>query len=284
MGDPLVMTETALLTARELSVRTGAGARARTLVDRLSFTIGTERLALIGESGAGKSLTARALVGLLAAPLTATATELRFGDTDLLRLRAREWARLRGSRLSLALQDPRFALNPVLTIGKQLDEAVRLHGTDSYAERQEKIAAILPAVGLDGRRILGAYPQQLSGGMGQRVVLAMMLVNHPKLLIADEPTSALDAETRDQVFRLICDLAREQGMGVLLISHDLQQVARYCDRALIMFRGRIVDECPAAALGRSTHPYTRALWSCRPSGRTFGTQLPVLDPNWQAAQ
>jgi peptide/nickel transport system ATP-binding protein len=277
-------TESTLLTARELSVRTGAGTKSRTLVDRLSFTIGTERLALIGESGAGKSLTARALVGLLAPALTMMATELRFTGTDLLRLRAKEWARLRGSQLSLALQDPRHALNPVLTVGKQLEEAVQLHGTHSRAERQEKIAAILSAVGLDRRRILEAYPQQLSGGMGQRVVLAMMLVNRPKLLIADEPTSALDAETRDQVFKLMCDLAREQGMGLLLISHDLQQVARYCDRALIMFRGRIVDECPAAALGQSAHPYTRALWSCRPSGRTFGTQLPVLDPHWQSAQ
>lgn len=275
------MNEPALLVARELSVRTGASAGARTLVERISFSVGTERVALVGESGSGKSLTSRAILGLLPAPMVATADELRFGPTDLLRLGPRGWAELRGSQIALAFQDPRHALNPVQTIGRQLDEIVWLHSKSPRADRREKIEAMLHAVGLT-RDVLSSYPMELSGGMGQRVVLAMMLVNRPRLLIADEPTAALDAELRDQVLEIMCDLVSARGMGLLLISHDLQQVARYCDRALVMFRGRIVDECAATALGKSTHPYTRTLWSCRPSGRTYGSELPVLTQAWQA--
>jgi peptide/nickel transport system ATP-binding protein len=269
-----------LLVVRELSVRNGSSAAARTIVDRLSFSVHAERVALVGESGSGKSLTTRAIMGLLPAPLMASAAELRFDATNLLELGPRDWAVLRGSRLALVLQDPRHALNPVQSVGHQLDEMVRLHGAYSRAERRERIEAMLQAVGLTVR-VLGLLPQQLSGGIGQRVVLAMMLLNGPQLLIADEPTSALDVALRDQVLELICELVSTRGMGLLLISHDLQQVARYCDRALVMYSGRIVDECAAAALPHSTHPYTRALWSCRPSGRTYGTELPVLDPNWQ---
>jgi peptide/nickel transport system ATP-binding protein len=271
------------LVVRDLSVHAGAAEGARALVDRISLTVGKERVALVGESGSGKSLTARAIMGLLRAPLVASASELRFGCTDLRTLGPRGWNALRGRHLALVLQDPRRALNAVLTVGRQLDEMVRLHGRFPYAQRRERIAAMLRAVGLT-TDVLAAYPAALSGGMGQRVVLAMMLVNDPELLIADEPTSALDEALRDQVLELMCELVSARGMGLLLISHDLQQVARYCDRALVMFRGRIVDECPAVALAHSTHPYTRTLWSCRPSGRTYGSDLPVLDREWQAGE
>jgi peptide/nickel transport system ATP-binding protein len=141
---------------------------------------------------------------------------------------------------------------------------------------------MLHAVGLSAGRVLNLYPHQLSGGMGQRVMLAMMLINRPRLLIADEPTSALDAELRDQALELMSRLVGSRRMGLLLISHDLPQVARYCDRVLVMYRGRIVDECAAAALGNSQHPYTRALWSCKPSAATYGTELPV-PPAWDNA-
>jgi len=268
-----------LLVARDLSIRSSGAANARTLVDRVSFSVGKERVALVGESGSGKSLTARAIMGLLPSSLMAQAAELRFGSINLQTMSARPWAQLRGGRLALVMQDPRYALNPVLSVGRQLDEAVMLHAQLVRTERRERVASMLAAVGLSPG-VLAAYPHELSGGMGQRVVLAMALMNAPLLLIADEPTSALDAALSDQVLQLMCDLARMNGVGLLLISHDLQQVARYCDRALVMFRGRIVDQCPASALPESTHPYTRALWSCRPSGRTYGSELPVLDPDW----
>jgi peptide/nickel transport system ATP-binding protein len=137
-------------------------------------------------------------------------------------------------------------------------------------------------VGLEPSRVLDLHAHQLSGGMGQRVMLAMMLINGPRLLIADEPTSALDAELRDQVLALISRLVASRRMGLLLISHDLQQVARHCDRVLVMYRGRIVDESAAGELANSRHPYTRMLWSCKPSAATYGTELPVLR-DWQSA-
>jgi peptide/nickel transport system ATP-binding protein len=272
------MPDDALLSVSRLSVRVADRKRPRILIPDLSFDLGSECVALVGESGSGKTLTARAVLGLLEPPLTAQARHLKLGEVDLQRCSPGEWNRLRGSRLSLVLQDPRHSLNPVLRVGRQLDLALRLHQRLPAAERRERIAAMLEAVGLtEVRRVLAAYPHQLSGGMGQRVVLAMMLLNDPRVLIADEPTSALDASLREQVMELIHEQVQRRRMGLLLISHDLQMVARHADRALVMYRGRIVDQGPAADLSRLRHPYTRALWACRPSGRTHGTVLPVFD-------
>jgi peptide/nickel transport system ATP-binding protein len=279
ISEILGMTES-LLSVRNLSIRS-VGRDMRTIVDSISFDVGAERVGLVGESGSGKSLTTRALMGLLRKPLVASADHLGLADKNLLTLTQRQWARLRGMDIALVLQDPRHALNPVLTIGRQLEEMLRLHGRMTARVRRERIAEMLHAVGLSVRTdLLHSYPHQLSGGMGQRVMLAMMLINGPRLLIADEPTSALDATLRDQVLELICKLVESRHMGLLLISHDLQQVARYCERVLIMYRGRIVDQATAAALASSTHPYTRTLWACRPTGSTFGTRLPVLDRGW----
>jgi peptide/nickel transport system ATP-binding protein len=277
-----MMREPALLSVRELTVQHVARG-ATPLVDHISLVVGAERVALVGESGSGKSLTSRAIMGLLSPALRATATQLRFGDVDLLSLTPQQWRSIRGARIALAQQDPRHALNPVLTIGRQLDEMLLLHGRRSRTDRRQRVESMLEAVGLSDQ-VLSAYPYQLSGGMGQRAVLAMMLLNEPQLLIADEPTSALDAALRDQILELMCDLVQSQGMGLLLISHDLRQVARFCDRVLIMFRGRIVDTVRAADLAQATHPYTHALWSCRPSGLTYGSELPVPGAQWQASE
>jgi len=273
------MPDDPLLSVSRLSVRVADHKRSYGILQDVSFDLGSECVALVGESGSGKSLTARAVLGLLEPPLAAKAAHLRLGEVDLQRCSPTEWNRLRGSRLSLMLQDPRHSLNPVLRIGRQLDLALRVHQRSPAAERRERIAMMLEAVGLTQvQRVLTAYPHQISGGMGQRVVLAMMLLNDPQVLIADEPTSALDAALREQVMELIRWHVQTRRMGLLLISHDLQLMARHADRALVMYRGRIVDQCPAADLARSPHPYTHALWACRPSGRTYGTVLPVVSP------
>jgi peptide/nickel transport system ATP-binding protein len=267
----------ALLSVRDLSIRLAAAHGERLIVDRVSFDVGAERVALVGESGSGKSLTARALLGLLRKPLTVSAERLQFEGQDLCELPPRRWAAVRGSGMALILQDPRYALNPVLRIGRQMDEVLRIHQRLSVGERRDRTEQMMLAVGLaEPARIAKAYPHELSGGMGQRVMLAMMLVNGPRLLIADEPTSSLDEALRDQVLELMVSLVEQRHMGLLLISHDLQQVARYCERVLVMYRGRLVDERRTLDLAAADHPYTRTLWSCRPGGSTYGTQLPVL--------
>ncbi len=205
------------------------------------------------------------------------ADRLTLAGADLLSLSERGWNRLRGSGIGLVLQDPRFALNPLHTVGRQVEEALVLHDHLSRAERRDRALAMLESVGLENpREVYRLYPGELSGGMGQRVMIATMLIGRPKLLVADEPTSALDEGLRRQILELLAGLVVEQRMGLLLISHDLQQVADFTDRVLVLYRGRIVDEQPAVELSRSTHPYTRTLWSCRPSPATYGTRLPTL--------
>jgi peptide/nickel transport system ATP-binding protein len=274
-----IVADAPLLSVEKLSVRTAAGAGGRVLVDGISFDVGTERVALVGESGSGKSLTARAIMGLLRRPLEVTADRLQFEGRDLTSMSARQWTALRGTGLALILQDPRHALNPVLTVERQMDEVLKIHRREmAPAERRDRVLEMIQSVGLlDPRRVLGSYAHELSGGMGQRVMLAMMLINGPRLLVADEPTSALDIALRDQVLELIAGLVETRRMGLLLISHDLQQVAKHCERVLVMYRGRIVDRHAAADVAQSDHPYTRMLWSCRPSGRTYGSLLPVID-------
>jgi peptide/nickel transport system ATP-binding protein len=266
-----------LLSVRDLSIRASVPHGEQLIVDRVSFDVGAERVALVGESGSGKSLTARALLGLLRRPLSVSAERLEFEDADLRTLTPARWAALRGSGMALILQDSRYALNPVLRIKRQLDEVLRIHQKLSAAERRDRMEEIMLAVGLaEPQCVARAFPHELSGGMGQRVMLAMMLVNGPRLLIADEPTSSLDESLRDQVLELIVSQVEQRRMGLLLISHDLQQVARFCERVLVMYRGRLVDERRTEDLASADHPYTRTLWSCRPGGRTYGTSLPAL--------
>ena len=246
------------------------------VVNNLSFTLGNERLALVGESGSGKSMTARALMGLVRKPGIVSADRLNVLGHDVLSLNARGWRELRGNDIAMVLQDPRYALNPVKTVREQLEEALTLHQRLNRRERQEKIAASVVAMGLDVA-VLNRYPGELSGGMGQRVMIAIALINDPKVLIADEPTSALDARLRNQILELLVAQCEQRQMAMLLISHDLPLVAQHCDRVLVMYQGNGVDEMAARDLPQATHPYTRTLWTCRPNAQTYGKMLPTLD-------
>lgn len=263
-----------LIDARGLSIRSGDAL----LVDNISFQIGRERVALVGESGSGKSLTARSLMGLLSPSLQLQAERLQIAGADAQRLQERDWITLRGGKVAMVMQDPKYALNPTRTIGWQVEEPLILHRKLSRTERREKVCEMLAAVGLpEPRQLMKRYPHQLSGGMGQRVMLAIALITDPELLIADEPTSALDHAMRDQVLALIRQLVEQRNMGLLLISHDLQQVSEHCERVMVMYKGRLLDTLPAAQLSHATHPYTRTLWACRPGKATHGERLPVLD-------
>ncbi|NIG43494.1 ABC transporter ATP-binding protein [Enterobacter sp. Acro-832] len=254
------------------------------VVNNLSFTLGNERLALVGESGSGKSMSARALMGLVRKPGIVSANRLNVLGNDLLTLSARRWQALRGNGIAMVLQDPRYALNPVKSVVAQLDEALTLHQRLSRPERAARIHDILRAVGLS-ENVLSRYPGELSGGMGQRVMIAIALINNPQVLIADEPTSALDARLRNQILELLVQQCEERQMAMLLISHDLPLVAEHCDRVLVMYQGEKVDEMTASQLPQATHPYTRTLWTCRPDAHTYGQMLPTLDRSqpWKEA-
>jgi peptide/nickel transport system ATP-binding protein len=249
----------------------------------VSFTLGREKLGIVGESGSGKSLTARALVRLLPRHAVLSADRLTFDGIDVLAAREPAMRRLRGRRAGLILQDPKFSLNPVMTAGAQVAEAFRAHRGGSRRAAALATLDLLAQVRLrDPERVARLYPHELSGGMGQRVMIAMMLAPDPELLIADEPTSALDATVQAEILRLIDELVRARGMALLLISHDLPLIGHFCDRVAVMYAGRIVEELAAADLVRARHPYTRGLLECVPALRHARGRLPVLrrDPAW----
>ena len=249
-----------------------------TVVDRVSFQMGAERLGIVGESGSGKSMTARALLGLVRSPGRVSAEQMTFDGIDLMQLSPKAWRSMRGSRIGMILQDPKYSLNPVQPVMAQIVEVAMLHGKDSRRRLQERALEMLAGIGVeDPQRVAEACPHQLSGGLAQRVMIAAMLLNSPDLLIADEPTSALDEMVRGQFLRLLDSEIKRRGMGLILISHDLNTVARYCDRVLIMYRGQIVESCMADRLFEARHPYTRGLLACLPSARTRGNRLQVLD-------
>ncbi len=225
-------------------------------MDNVSFTLGNERLALVGESGSGKSMTARALMGLVRKPGVVSAERLEVLGRDVLTLSARGWRTLRGNDIAMVLQDPRYALNPVQTIQTQLEEALTLHQRLSRRARAEAVKDAIAAVGLD-LPVLSRYPGELSGGMGQRVMIALALLNNPKVLIADEPTSALDARLRNQILELLVEQSAQRQMAMLLISHDLPLVAAHCDRVLVMYRGDRSTRCRRGRCRarRTLHPH-----------------------------
>ncbi|MGH7102469.1 MAG: ABC transporter ATP-binding protein [Acetobacteraceae bacterium] len=249
----------------------------------VSFAMGAEKLGIVGESGSGKSLTARAVLRLTPPEAVVRAERILFDDIDVMRASARALGAIRGKRAGLVLQDPKYALNPVRTAGEQIAEPLRLHKHLSRRQAARAAVDLLAQVLIrDPGRIAERYPHELSGGMGQRVMIAMMLAADPELLIADEPTSALDATVQAEILRLIEDLVSRRGMGLILISHDLPLVARFCERILVMYAGRVVEVIRAADLARSRHPYTQGLLACLPSLNRPRGRLPVLarDPHW----
>jgi peptide/nickel transport system ATP-binding protein len=253
-----------LLELDDLRLRFG-GDRPLEALRGVSFTMGRERLGIVGESGSGKSLTARAILRLLPRAATLSARRFAFDGLDLLAADESGLRPLRGRRIALVLQDPRFSLNPVMRVGRQIAEAFRAHRRIGRREAREKALAMLEAVRIrEPRRVYDLYPHEVSGGMGQRVMIAMMLAPGPDLLIADEPTSALDVTVAMEVLAILDEQVRERAMGLVFISHDLDLVAGFCDRVLVMERGRVVETCAAAALERAQNPYTRRLLAARP--------------------
>ena len=248
------------------------------VVRSLSLQMGSERIGIVGESGSGKSMTARAILGLVRAPGTVQAGRMLFDGKDLTRQTTAGWRQLRGKRIGMILQDPKFSLNPVLPVGRQIAEAGLLHGVFSKREAGQRVMQMLETVGVDNpERVIKAYPHQLSGGIGQRVMIAAMMIASPSLIIADEPTSALDVMVRGQVLEMMDREIRRRGMGLLMISHDLNMVASFCDRVLVMYQGAVVDTCAAKDLFQSRHPYTQGLLNCLPTGAQRGSKLPTID-------
>ncbi|BBQ02430.1 ABC transporter ATP-binding protein (plasmid) [Burkholderia sp. SFA1] len=235
-------------------------------VKGVSFRIGREKLGIVGESGSGKSLTARSILKLLPSRATLSADRLDFDGIDILRASEPDMRRIRGRRAGLIMQDPKYSLNPVITVGAQIAETWRAHRGGGRREAVEAALDLLDQVKIrNPRRVALAYPTELSGGMGQRVMIAMMLAPDPELLIADEPTSALDVSVQAEILRLLDGLVATRGMSLLLISHDLPLVSRFCDRVLVMYSGKVLEELKASELTRASHPYTRGLLACLPS-------------------
>ncbi|PCE22208.1 peptide ABC transporter ATP-binding protein [Paraburkholderia acidicola] len=246
----------------------------------LSLTLNRgERLGIVGESGSGKSLTGRALLGLLPPDAQFDAKAMKFDGQDLLAMSARKRRQLCGQQMGMILQDPKYSLNPVMTVAQQMREAFDLHGPKlGRREMREKIVAALAAVHIrDPERVVDAYPHELSGGMGQRVMIAMMVSSGPRLLIADEPTSALDVLVSMQVLSVLDEMIDKHDTGLIFISHDLPLVMSFCDRVVVMYAGREVETCAARDLVHAQHPYTRGLLAANPPLVNPPDELPVLE-------
>jgi peptide/nickel transport system ATP-binding protein len=275
----------ALLEVEELRVTFPTRTGVVEAVRGVSFSLGRERLGIVGESGSGKSQTGRAIMGLTQPQARVSARKLFFGGIDLMSLPAKERRSLRGNRIAMILQDPKYSLDPVMTIGNQIVETLRAHEKVGRAEARERALQMLEAVQIrDPKRVFGLHPHEVSGGMGQRAMIAMMLIAGPELMIADEPTSALDVTVQLDVLNILDRLVAQRGMGLIFISHDLRLVSSFCDRVIVMYAGKVVEELKASELSRAEHPYTRGLLDCMPRIDADRHPLPVLDrkPEWAA--
>ncbi|MBL3594484.1 ABC transporter ATP-binding protein [Rhodovulum sulfidophilum] len=277
---------TDLLDVEDLRVRFPTRTGMFDAVRGVSFKLGRERLGIVGESGSGKSMTGRSILRLIRPPGQVTAGHIKLDGEDLMQKSEARMRKVRGERISMVMQDPKFSLNPVMSVGEQLIEAWRVHKKGSRAEARRRALDMLEAVSIrDPERVMRAHPHELSGGMGQRIMIAMMLIPDPELLIADEPTSALDVSVQAQVLQIMDKLVQERGMGLIFISHDLNLVADFCDRVLIMYAGRVVETCDADKLHEARHPYTRGLLNSLPRLDAPQKRLEVLrrDPAWAEA-
>jgi len=272
-----------LLEVENLSILFKGAHEDNLAVRDVSFQVGREKVAIVGESGSGKSQTCRALLKLTPKIGQVRAAKMRFGEFDLLNASERQMRTVRGNRISMILQDPRFSLNPLMRIGDQVAEAWRLHRRVSKEEARARALEMLESVHIrEVAKVARLYPHEISGGMGQRVMIAMMLIPEPDLIIADEPTSALDVTVRRQVLSILDEQLQRRQTGLLFITHDLNLVSRFCDRVLVMYAGRIVEEIRASELDQACHPYTQALLASQPRLRepVETLRVPTRDPAW----
>jgi len=271
---------TPLLHVENLAIHFGTGTDVVKAVDDISFAMQAgETLAVVGESGSGKSVTALALTRLLAVPPARIVSgKIEFDGHDVLRASDRELRALRGKQIAYIFQEPSSSLNPVFTIGYQIREVIELHRPE-VKDVEREIVSALDRVGIrEPAKRLGDYPYQLSGGMQQRVMIAMALACQPKLLVADEPTTALDVTIQKQIMDLLKELKKTSNMAILLITHNFGLVSDFADRVVVMFRGKIVESGPTAEVLRNPqHPYTRALIECVPKLGQKQHRLKVID-------
>jgi len=274
-----------LLTVRNLRVSYPTRTGTVEAVRGISFTLGRERLGIVGESGSGKSQTGRAIMGLTPPNAIISADRLEFGGIDLIHATPAQRRALRGNRVAMVLQDPKYSLNPVMTIGRQIAETLLTHERLPRAEVKARVIAMLAAVRIsDPERVHDLYPHEVSGGMGQRVNIARALALNPRLLILDEAVSALDKSVEAQVLNLLMDLREEFELTYMFISHDLNVVRLISDRVMVMYLGEVVEIGPVEAIfANPGHPYTRALLSAMPSmdpdARTMEAPLTGDPPN-----
>ncbi len=278
MTEPLLAVENLCV---DFATRSGP---VRVLND-VSFTLAPgETLGIVGESGCGKSMTSLAVMGLVPRPNGRIASgRILFRGEDLVRAPARRMRQIRGAAISMIFQEPMTSLNPIFTVGRQIAEAIRLHEDVSRAEVRNRVVDVLGRVGIpDPTRRADEYPHQLSGGMRQRVMIAMALVCRPQILIADEPTTALDVTVQAQILDLILGLQQEENTAVILISHDMGVISQVSDRIMVMYAGRAIEKGPCReVVETSAHPYTRGLIACIPdierTGRmTEADRLPTI--------
>jgi peptide/nickel transport system ATP-binding protein len=282
---------TPLLSVRDLATFFFTEDGVTRAVDGVSFEVSPgETLGIVGESGCGKSVTALSIMRLLPPRLGRTVRgSVHFEGTDLLTLDEGAMRAIRGNRIAMIFQEPMTSLNPVLTIGHQIAEAVRIHQAAPPGEARARAVAMLNLVRIpDAERRLGDYPHQFSGGMRQRVMIAMALACNPRLLVADEPTTALDVTIQAQILKLMLELKERTGAAVILITHDLGVVAETCQRVIVMYAGRKIEEAPILELfDRPAHPYTRGLMASLPRFRATGaagrkrrlTEIPGIVPS-----
>ena len=273
-----------LLTVENLSVSFGDEKAPFKAVDRVSYTVNEgEVLGIVGESGSGKSVSSLAIMGLIDFPGRVTAEKLHFNQNDLLALKPKEKQKIVGADIAMIFQDAMTSLNPSYTVGYQIMEALKEHQGGSKSARRERTIELLSLVGIpDPKSRLEVYPHQLSGGMSQRVMIAMAIACNPKLLIADEPTTALDVTIQAQIIDLLLELQRKENMALILITHDLALVAESAHRIIVMYAGQVVEEGKAEEIFKSPlHPYTQALLKALPEfaeGKSRLRSLPGVVP------